>query len=195
MEPTIDIEYDRFNMVSKARMRAVSPRPLAEIARGADPQLWCTSPYFAESHQTVRVGGDWVPHPHPRPPGNSWRGHLYEHFGWKLGPLQVCRFLNILTIDYQVSTRALNLQYSLHRPLDGKAWFSPSRLGVDVDRGYMTARRTPGGTLFELVKIIRFVELDARACAGPGNGPTSDLSTAAHPKRCATGSSRCAARG
>jgi hypothetical protein len=173
--PVVEISFDRNTLVTTGRIRGTTRWPLAELARGADPQRWSLSPYFQESYKVLRGAGGYERDPAAPAPGTSWRGLLFEHFGWKLGPLAVCRFVNILNIDFQVRRERIQLDYSLHRPLSGKAWFSGTALGVDVDCGHLIAMRTPSGTSLEVTKRVRFIKLDSPAGPGPGNGPASAL--------------------
>jgi hypothetical protein len=173
--PVVDVSFDRDTLVTTGRIRGTTPWPMTELARGADPQQWALSPYFEESYKVIKGAGGYERDPGAPPPGTSWRGLLFEHFGWKLGPLAVCRFVNILNIDFQVEPERIHLTYSLHRPLEGRTWLSATALGVDVDCGHFTALKTPSGTSLEVVKRVRFIKLSSRARPGPGNGPASAL--------------------
>jgi hypothetical protein len=158
--PRIDIEVDRQTRVTSGRIRGHSRRSLASLVEESDPQQWSRSRFFRQSYKVLEEGGHYLPDPSPPPVGRSWRGHLFEEFEWQLGPLRVCRFQNILNIDYQVQDERIRLDYSLRRPLQGVVWFSSTPVGVDVDCGYLEVTPTASGSSFDIVKKIRFIELE-----------------------------------
>ena len=146
---------------------------MAGLAVEADPQRWCSSPYFRQSYKTLESNGQYLPDPQVPTPGTSWAGYLFEEFEWQVGPLQVCRFFNILNIDYRVLPEHIRLEYSLRRPLQGKVWFSRTPLGVDVDSGYLDATPTGAGAAFDIVKRIRFIELTSGSVTRTAGGLSS----------------------
>jgi hypothetical protein len=159
----VDVSFDRSTRVTTGRAQSLVDTSIAELARTLDPVMWHCSPFFPETFKAVRGDNGYAPDGEAPIPGLGWRGLLFEHFRWRMGPFEVCRFVNILNIDFQVMKDGVDLRYSLHRAITGRAWFSPRPLGVDVDSGYLTARETGAGIDIDLVKKVRVVELGPHA--------------------------------
>jgi hypothetical protein len=158
-DPHVTAAFDPRTRVATGVLRAMAKAPLTRLARTLDPQNWSTSPFFLETRKVVRTPRGYERDPAPPPLGLGWRGLLFERFLWQVGPLHVCRFTNVLNVDYRVGEKRLNLTYSMHCPLGGNVWFSPTPLGLDVDSGYLHAGAGPDGVEITLLKKVRMVEL------------------------------------
>jgi hypothetical protein len=173
----VQVHFDRNTEVTTGRLTANLPGTISRLAlvKRFDPRAWCASPFFAESYKTIRTSEGYERDHDEVALGEPWKGHLFEHFRLAPGGVRLCRFINILNIDYRVTGNAIRLEYSLHRPLQGSVWFSPFAVGVDVDKGYVTAVERSGTIALEIVKHVRFVELTATAKARSKESPFSGL--------------------
>jgi hypothetical protein len=180
--PFVDIAFDPRTLVTTGRLQLIVSRPVCELAVEADPQKWSSSPFFESSYKINKRDEGYELDRHSPTPGTSWSGHLFEHFRWNLGAAKLARIINILNIEYVVEQHRIDLRYSLHRPLSGNVWFSPTPIGVDVDHGYFRATETASGIHLDAVKSMRFVELESRANPVSNRRRASDLLN-----RCAPG--------
>jgi hypothetical protein len=179
LKPVISVTVDRSTSVTTGHLRMTVAARARELASIADPQAWCSTPHFFETYKVRRVRGAYRRDPEPPVNGEGWKGLLYEDFRWTAGPLRMVWFRNLLNVDFRATSRRIDLDYSLHRPLSGGTWYSPVPVGVDVDSGFLRAAEDGAGTTVEICKRVRFVELarpDGAAPAGaPGEGLVSDF--------------------
>jgi len=65
----------------------------------------------------------------------DWAGKLIESFEWDWNPDASMAMDNLLNVDFKVTRREVNLDYSLDQSLSSKLWLARQAGGLDIDRG------------------------------------------------------------
>jgi len=148
---------------------ALVNRPLAQLAAAIDPNEWDTCSIVFDDTHKVLLGnrpGTYTPDPTVIPKGTPWPKGPPNNFLYERVNTGLASFVNVLTINFQVSPLLIRVDYDLHDSLETKygpllPFPPPISGGLEEDYGFVQARPAlnPALTEFTVEKTVRFDDL------------------------------------
>jgi hypothetical protein len=154
----------------------------ARLAVILDPRSWSReSIFFPESYEAIQRNGQFQPDPAPPPPGQSWKGYLYEFVESRVNDAVSAAFQNYLNVDFKADydNHRIRVDYSLYSCQGSMLLERIAGGGIEVDSGFAIAEPLntlpsvpPEQQTFKISakKTVRFADTVSRST--PNQGPS-----------------------